>query len=144
MNCIVKASCIWTQLAFFVWKNGLAEGRFFGRSGRILLRRGDVGVQSLQKLVAVNGLGNMVIHACGHGLGRILDKGIGGDCKNGNPGRIGMLGSPDAAGSRQAIHDRHLDIHEDSGVESWSRGQKMVDSLLSVAGRRDLEANCSS
>ena len=83
----------------------------------------------------------MVIHACGHGLGRILGKGIGGDCKNGNPGRIGMLGSPDAAGSRQAIHDRHLDIHEDSGVESWSRGQKMVDSLLSVAGRRDLEAN---
>ena len=102
MNCIVKASCIWTQLAFFVWKNGLAEGRFFGRSGRILLRRGDVGVQSLQKLVAVNGLGNMVIHACGHGLGRILDKGIGGDCKNGNPGRIGMLGILAASGCWEA------------------------------------------
>jgi len=78
----------------------------------------------------VDGLGNMVIHARGKAALPILVQGVGSQGDDGDLGiPRGRIFRPDAPGRFEAVHFRHLHIHENGDVIFLGHG---VHDLVAV------------
>jgi hypothetical protein len=93
---------------------------------------GEVG-DELRQHPLVDGFGQVVVHALANEALPLTGNGMGGDRDDGGLGVEGVVA--DRLGGADAVHDGHLDIHEDD-VERLALGQ--VDRLLAVLAHHHL------
>ena len=82
----------------------------------------------------VKRLRHMSVHTCGKTPADILFKGIGGQSKDGNASGLGMGAFPDFNRGSQAVHNRHLQIHENEIVGSRLGGEKAFQRFPAIYG----------
>ena len=70
---------------------------------------------TVSKVVEVHRLGDVVIHADRQATLPILDQGPGGHRDNRYPRTIG-LAAPDLLGGGEAVHHRHVAVHQNGGI----------------------------
>ena len=82
----------------------------------------SIGVASLiqrastvSKVVKIHRLGDVVIHPDRQATLPILDQGPGGHRDDGYPVTIGLT-APDLLGGGEAIHHRHVAVHQNGGI----------------------------
>ena len=80
----------------------------------------ELAKQRLEPL-QVDGLAQVRVHARRVGLFDVLGEGVGGEGDDGHPGVQGA----DAARGLKAVHDRHLDVHEDEFREDEFREARL-------------------
>lgn len=86
-----------------------------GTADRVRGRRRITGkaLQRVHEALHVHGFGEIAFHSCGKKAFPVADHGIGRQGHDGNPGPVGEPGvGPDDPGRLEAVHVRHLHIHE--------------------------------
>lgn len=71
-------------------------------------------LQNLKQSVYIYGLRNMIIHTGTSGFDHIGGKGVRRHCHYGDYLRIAALQTADGTGGIVTVHNRHLDVHQNS------------------------------
>ena len=86
-----------------------------------------------EQLRLIDRLAEVGVHARGPGLDHVIREGVGGQGDDGNH----RVQFPDLQSGLQAIHDRHLHIHQD---QITGRPTELVDGLATILGGGDGQA----
>ena len=96
-------------------------------------------LSSAHKASISRGFAGVGVHAAGQGFLAVLLKGVGGEGDDRHGARVVAAQIADFPGRRQAVHDRHENIHEDDVEVLRRAGREAFHRFFSVTGRFDAE-----
>ena len=80
----------------------------------------------------VHGLGQVAVHARGHGPFHVFPVGVGGHGDDRHQAGVDAVQSPDFSRGFIAVHFRHLDVHENKIIIVFGRGREHVHPFQAV------------
>ena len=96
-------------------------------------------VQCRTNGIHIHRLVKMRVHAALQGSLDVVRKGVRGECENRNTPRVFPCHAAYVPCGFKAVHDRHTDIHQDSGVFPRFGFRKALHRNLAVLGPDDGE-----